>query len=290
MSRVAVTGGTGFIGPHVVARLVGDGHTVRVLARRPERVGALEGAELVAGDMTDADSLRRLVEGCEVVVDLVAILLGSREAFERVMIKGTRDLVASAREGGARRFLLMSALGTGEETKDVSDYFRAKWEEERTVADSGLEHTIFRPSFVFGREGGILPGLLRLARWSPVMPVPSERRLQPVWVDDVAAYFAKAVAHGPTGIWELGGPDAVTWAELYERIRRTIGKRRLAVHVPSGLMRVGASAGELLPPLRGARGGVEMLTGADNVTDIGPAVAAFGIDPIGLDEQLQRAA
>jgi uncharacterized protein YbjT (DUF2867 family) len=291
---VLVTGGTGFVGPKVVHALRAEERPVRVLARKPEKQDQLRawGCEVVQGDMADAASLRRAVEGCEAVVHLVAILLGRAEAFERVMVQGTRDLVAAAEEVGVRRFLLMSALGTSARTKDVSAYFRAKWEEEQAVEQSTLEHTIFRPSFIFGRDGGLLANLARLVRWSPVTPVVGGgRQLQPIWVDDVAAYFARSLEIGSkgNGTWELGGPDRVTWEELNERLRRVLGKRRLAFRLPSGLARAGATAAELLPPLRGARGGIELLESEDNVADIGPAVETFGIHPISLDEQLRRA-
>ena len=164
--KVLVTGGTGFVGPHVV-RAVGEaGHSVRLLERA---VGSAERAGLVVddtvqGDMTDAAALRRAVEGCDAVVHLVAIIVGRPRDFEQIMSQGTRDLVSAAREAGARRFVLMSALGTSEETKDLVPYYRAKWEMERTVKDSGLEHVIFRPSFVFGRDGGVLPMFVRQVR------------------------------------------------------------------------------------------------------------------------------
>jgi uncharacterized protein YbjT (DUF2867 family) len=185
----------------------------------------------------------------------------------------------------------MSALGVSAEAKHISGYNHAKWDQERAVQESGIDHTIFRPSFVFGRNGGLLPGLLRLTRWSPVVPVPSTRQLQPIWVDDVARYFARSLEIGAkgNGTWEIGGPDRVTWSELLDRIRRVAGKRRLTFQMPSSLLKAGASAGKLLPPFRGAPGAVAMLEGDDNVTDIASAVEAFGIRPISLDEQLRRA-
>src|SRR6266516_1309137 len=103
--------------------------------------------------MTDAASLRRAVEACEVVVHLVAIRQGREEQFRRVMEQGTRDLVSAAQDAGVRRFVLMSALGTSKETRDLVPYYHAKWEAEQAVAGSGLEYVIFRPSFVFGRDG-----------------------------------------------------------------------------------------------------------------------------------------
>ena len=293
---ILVTGATGFVGPRIVQALLADGRAVRVLARKPASGAAqtLEsgGCEVAPGDMTDAESLRRAVEGCEAVFDLVAIIRGSPETFERVMIRGTRDLVAAAREAGVRRFVLMSALGTGEHSKDLTPYFRAKWDEEQAVKESGLEHTIFRPSFVFGRDGGMLPLLVRQVRLSPVVTVVGTRRLQPIWVDDVAAYFAKSLST-PGAVnrtFNLAGPDAVTWDELYERIARALGKRRRTVRVPLGLASAGAAFVERLPvglPL--SRDALTMLEFEDNVADIRPAVEAFGIEPISLDEQLRRA-
>jgi NADH dehydrogenase len=292
---VLVAGGTGFVGPKIVHALRAADRPVRVLARKPEKQDRLRawGCEIVRGDVTDAESLKRAVEGCEAVIHLVALPpFADPKATRRVMEQGTRDLVAAAKDGGVRRFVLMSALGVREETRDRSAYNHAKWDEEQTVQSSGLDHTIFRPSFVFGPDGGLLPGLLRLTRWSPVTPIPSARELQPIWGEDVAAFFARSLEIGSKGdgIWELAGPDRVTWAELYERLRRVAGKRRAAFQMPGGVLRAGAAVGKLVPPLRGAPGAVAMLEEDDNVTDIAPAVATFGIQPISLDDQLRRAA
>lgn len=291
---VLVTGGTGFVGPKIVHALRAEDRQVRSLARRPDRQEQLHawGCEVVRGDMTDAESLRRAAEGCEAVVHLVSLPpFAGPEATTRVMEQGTQDLVTAAREAGVRRFVLMSALGVSEDTKDLSAYNHAKWEEEVAVMESGVEHTIFRPSFIFGSDGGLLASLLRLTRWSPVTPIPSERKLQPIWVEDVAAFFARSLEIGVkgNGTWELAGPDQVSWSELYERIRRTLGKRRVAFQMPGGLLRAGAAGGKLLPHLRGAPGAVALLESDDNVTDIRPAVETFGVRPIRLDDQLRRA-
>jgi uncharacterized protein YbjT (DUF2867 family) len=291
---VLVTGGTGFVGPKVVHALRAAERPVRALARKPEKQERLRawGCEVVAGDMTDAESLRRAVEGCDAVVHLVALPPFSGDAaVDRVMIAGTNELVSAAEKAEVARFLLMSALGTSAETKDVAPYYRGKWAMEERLKGSPLPHTIFRPSFVFGRDGGLLESLIRATRFSPVMPVVGTRKLQPIWVDDVAAFFATALQLGEqaNGTWELAGPDVVGWDELADRIRRILGKRRLLLRVPSGLLRAGAVAAEPLPPFRGARAAVRMLEHSDNVTDIAPAVEAFGIHPISLDEQLRRA-
>jgi uncharacterized protein YbjT (DUF2867 family) len=291
---VLVVGGTGFVGGHVIHALRAEEHPVRALARRPEKHERLRawGCELVQGDMTDGESLRRAAEGSETVVHLVALPpFAKPDAIRRVMEQGTRDLVAAAKEAGVKRFVLMSALGTSARSKQLAPYYQAKWAEEQEVAGSGIDHTIFRPSFIFGRDGGMLPGLVSLVRWSPVTPVVGTKKLQPIWVEDVAAYFTKSLTT-PAALnrtFELGGLDVVTFAELNDRIRKALGKRRLAFQMPTGLLRAGAAAGSVLPPLRGARDGLSMLEFEDNVTDISPAVEALGVKPIGLDEMLRRA-
>ncbi len=293
---ILVTGGTGFVGRHVLHALRAEERDVRCLVRRPERASTLRawGCELAAGDMTDPESVKRAAGGCEVVVHLVSIIAGAPAEFERVMAQGTRDLVEAAREAGARRFVLVSALGVSEETRDLVPYYRAKWAMEQAVRGSGLEHVIFRPSFVFGRDGGVLPTFIRQVRLFPVTPVVGDgnRRLQPIWVEDVAAFVARSVdlpaVAGRT--FELGGPEPVTWNGLYARIKRVLGKRRGAVHLPIGLVRAGAVLAERLPRPPVTRDQLTMLEHADNVCDAGPALEAFGLALVPLDEQIRRAA
>jgi uncharacterized protein YbjT (DUF2867 family) len=290
---ILVAGGTGFVGTKVVHALRAADLPVRALARRPEREEQLHAwdCEVVQGDLTDPDTLRAAVEGCDTVVHLVAILLGKPEEFERVMVQGTRDLVEVAKDAGARRLVLMSALGT-EEGREVTPYFHAKWEEEQAVKYSGLEHVIFRPSFVFAGDGGILAQQLRLVRYSPVTPILGRHRLQPIWGEDVAAFFTKAVQaeEAPNRTFDLGGPDRLSWDDLHALIRKTLDKRRLAFGVPPALLRAGATVGQILPPFHGARAAVDMLDLGDNVGDPQPAIEAFGVRPIGVQEQVRRAA
>jgi NADH dehydrogenase len=245
--------------------------------------------------MTDAGSLRSAVEGCDTVVHLVAVRQGSPQRFERIMEQGTRDLVDASHAAGVQRFVLMSALGTSERTKDAVPYFHAKWTQERTVEESGIPYVIFRPSFVFGRDGGILPTFRRLARLAPVTPVigSGRQRIQPIWVEDVAAYFAAAVDEqaATNGTFELGGPDAVTWNEFWERLKRVLGIRRPTVHVPMPFMRANALVTERLPgeiPL--TRDLLTMLELGDNVVSDTAAVDIFKLPLVPLDEQLRRAA
>jgi uncharacterized protein YbjT (DUF2867 family) len=292
---VLVTGGTGFIGPHVVHALRVRDLSVRALVRDPQRATRLAsmGVELCAGDVTDAASLRRACAGVDTVVHLVSIIKGSPADFERVMTEGTRSLVAAAKEAGARRFVLTSALGVDERSRDAVPYFGAKWQMERAVADSGLDSVVFRPSFVFGRKGGALPTFVRLARLAPVTPIVGDgtRRLQPIWVEDLAEHYARALelpeAFGR--VFELGGPEAVSWNEFWARLKRVLGVRRPSLHVPMGVMRVQAALTERLPGAPVTRDQLTMLSLGDNVVTDPSAAEVFAVPLVPLDEQLRRA-
>ena len=289
---ILLTGGTGFVGGHVLKALRTAGRPVRCLVRNPAKV-TLE-CELVQGDMTDVASLKRAVEGVDVVVHLVAIRQGKREQFERIMSRGTRDLLAAAKDEGVGRFVLMSALGTSEESKDLVPYYGAKWEMEQAVESAGIPYVIFRPSFVFERDGGILPTFAKLARLAPVTPITGSgvQRIQPIWAGDLAAYFDRAIDldAATNRMFELGGPDVVTWNEFWERLKRARGIRRPSVHVPLGLMRMNALVTERLPgniPL--TRDLLKMLE-HDNVVTNDDATRTFQLPLVPLDEQLRRAA
>jgi uncharacterized protein YbjT (DUF2867 family) len=294
--KVFVTGATGFVGPRVANAIVDAGHEVRVLERKPgswQKAG-IRCQEAVQGDVTDPESLKRGVEGVDVVVHLVAIRQGSPELFRRVMIEGTRNLIAASKQAGIRRFVLMSALGTTDETKDLVPYYNAKWAEEQDVKGSGLEHAIFRPSFILGRQGGILPTFRKLARLAPVTGIigSGEQRIQPIWIDDVGAYFAAAIdkPEAANRTFEIGGPDVVTWNEFWQRLRATLGiRRRPTLHLPTRLMRIPATVTERLPgniPL--TRDLLTMLETGDNVVTNDDAVRTFELPLVPLDEQLRR--
>jgi len=294
---ILVTGGTGFVGGHVVHALRQAGKPVRCLVRNRGKAGKLAalGCELAEGDVTDPASVRSAVEGVDVVVHLVAIRQGKREQFQRIMVGGTRDLLKLAKEGGAKRWVHMSALGASEETKELVPYYEAKWQMEQDVQRSGFPYVIFRPSFVFGRDGGILPTFRKLAKLTPVTPITGsgKQRIQPIWVDDVAAYFEQAIdlEAATNRTFELGGPDVVTWNELWERLKRVLGVRRPSVHVPVGLMKVNALLTERLPgniPL--TRDLLKMLEYGDNVVTSDDALQTFQLPLVPLDEQLRRAA
>ena len=292
---ILVTGGTGFVGGHVVHELRRRELPVRCLVRNPQKAAKLAGwgCELVEGDITEPPGLRRATAGAQTVIHLVSIRQGRNEEFQRIMVDGTRELLAAAKEADVGRFVLMSALGVSEATKDLVPYYGAKLQMEELVRSSGIPSVTFRPSFIFGPDGGILPTFVKLARLAPVTPIigSGDQRIQPLWADDLAAYFAEATARDDvTGrLFELGGPDAVSWNEFWERLKRVRHMRRPSVHLPVGVMRVNALVTERLPgniPL--TRDLLKMLEGPDNVVSNDEAPRTFELPLVPLDEQLRR--
>jgi NADH dehydrogenase len=154
---------------------------------------------------------------------------------------------------------------------------------------------VFRPSFVFAADGGILPTFRRIARLAPLTPITGsgEQRIQPIWVDDVAAYFTRAIdlEVATNRTFELGGPDVVDWNELWARLKRALGVRRPSIHVPMAFMRANALVTERLPgdiPL--TRDLLKMLEAGDNVVSDDDATRTFALALVPLDDQLQRVA
>lgn len=291
---ILLTGGTGFIGRQVAAALRADDRPLRCLVR--DRKGgeglARIGCELAEGDMTDHESLRRAARDCDAVVHLVAIIAGSPDEFEQIMTRGTNALLEAANEAGVARFVLMSALGADSNSAESVPYYRAKLAMEQAVAESGIPSVTLRPSFVFGPGGGALSQFVKIVRYSPVIPVlgPGTQRIQPVWIENVVTCLTRGLDVPPEGgVFEVGGPDVVTWNELWQRIAQTLGKRRPLVHVPFGLAKAPATLFERLPSPPVTRDQIEMLDLGDNVCDPRPAVDTFGLDLLPLDEQIRRA-
>jgi NADH dehydrogenase len=201
--------------------------------------------------------------------------------------------VAAAKAAGVRRFLHMSALGVNADHAPLTGYWGSKWKGVQAVTSSGLDWTVFEPSFVFARGGGAFAEFERLVRM-PLTPVIGDGRYrhQPVWVGDVAAAFSRALERPETigKRYELGGPQAFTFDELLDEIARNTGRRpHPKVHLPAGLMRAQARIllRHLPPPLRVTPDQITMLL-AGTECDIAPMRGELGIDPASLAEAYTR--
>ncbi|HTR03298.1 MAG TPA: complex I NDUFA9 subunit family protein [Thermoanaerobaculia bacterium] len=286
--KVLVTGGTGFVGTHLVNRLVHDGHTVAVLARDPRKTRNRYNrpVETSEGDVLDRASLEAAARGRDAVVHLVGVINEKgRQTFDRMHREATENAVAAAEAAGVRRYLHMSAMGSAEDSP--SDYGRTKAAGERAVRSSKLDWTIFRPSIVFGPGDGFVSLLAPIVRDNPgFIPVigDGQTKFQPVSVRDVARVFSDALAKPETveRAFEVGGPEVFTLDTIYREIAAAVGRPgKPLVHFPLWYGRLLAGAFERLarygllddPPL--TRDQLKSL-GRDNVADVSATVAAFG--------------
>lgn len=273
-----------------------DGYDLRCLVRSESSQEARSlkssGAELAVGNILDADSLARGVTGCNAVIHLVGIILERRGAsFEQVHVGGTRNLLYATKQAGIKRFLHMSALGTGPGA--AAAYHQTKWQAEEDVRASGLDYTIFRPSIIHGPDGEFINMLARQVRLSPVVPVigNGRYRMQPVSVFDVAASFSNSLEKRDTfgKVYEIGGPEALGYNEMIDALCQVMGKRRLKAHIPVALVRPVAWLSEkIMPRPLLTNDQLNMLLG-DNVCDIKAMREELGVEPAPFSEALPAA-
>lgn len=291
--RVLVSGGTGFVGGALVPKLVEHGYRVRVLARgrsRSLRI-AKPDVEIVSGDVTKPKSLPQALEGIEVVIHLVGIIVEKGEStFEKVHYQGTGYLVEAAKALGVKRFLHMSALGSRPDA--IARYHKTKFQAEELLRQSGLGFTIFRPSIILGPNSEFVSLFATLARLSPLLVIPRVRegRLQPIWIGDVADCFLQAIEKKETlgETYELGGPEKLSLRQIVERISSIIGRKRPVLEVPMGLVQLGAKLSEaLLPNPRVTREQLLMLK-EDNSCDMQEVLKVFKIEHASIDEAIDR--
>ena len=284
--RILVTGGSGFVGRHLVARLAAAGHDVVVLTRRRERARhllLLPTVRVIEADALEPASLARHARDMTAAINLVGVLHErGRHTFERVHAEFPRALAAACRNAGIARILHMSALGASADA--ASRYLRSKAAGEAAIAESGLAWTIFRPSVIFGPEDAFLNLFAKLAQWFPAIPLAGARaRFQPIYVGDVASCFAHALADAETvgRRYGLCGPRVYTLAELVRYVGETAGHARPVVALGPGLANLQARVMEWLPGPLLTRDNLASMR-HDSVCDA-PFPPQFGFAPVALE-------
>ncbi|MCF6369337.1 complex I NDUFA9 subunit family protein [Rhizobium halophilum] len=290
---VTVFGGSGFVGRHVVRTLAKRGYRIRVAVRRPDLAGFLlpygyvGQISLIQANLRYRYSVDHAVQGASAVVNCVGILFESgRNSFDAVQDFGGRAVAEATRAAGAR-LVHISAIGADENS--ASSYARSKSRGERAVLSNVPDAVILRPSIVFGPEDSFFNKFAGMAKMFPALPLigGGKTRFQPVHVEDVA----QAVALGVDGvipggrIYELGGPEVLTFRETLEFVLRTTNRKRPLVSLPFGLASLLGSVASLVPlitpPITGDQ--VELLKG-DNVVsqdavEEGRTLEGMGISP-----------
>lgn len=272
---IVVTGGSGYIGSHIVERLVENGKPVRVMVRnreRAEKEGRLEGlgVEWVDADVTQPVTLSRAMEGARAVIHTVAIAVEKGgKTYEEINYQGTVNVVQAAKEQNVRRFINLSQLGAN---ADLPYRFLAsKGRAQDHVAASGLDWTAFRPSVVWGPEDEFANTFARLVPLSPVIYpiVDKNARFQPIWVKDLASAIVKSVDDSGTigQEYELGGPEVLTLEEIERRTLKAVGARRILVPFPRPLLNLVVTLMEALLPNPPVTRSLLELLAVDNVPE-----------------------
>jgi uncharacterized protein YbjT (DUF2867 family) len=248
--KVAIFGGTGFVGGYIIDELVAQGHQPRVLVRggSEHKLRQAEACVPVSGDIGDEDALRETLSGVETAIYLIGILRERPDlgvTFEALQYEGARRVIDLAQELGVGRVLLMSANGV---KPDGTAYQRTKFRAEDYLRDSRLEWTIFRPSVVFGDPRGRMEFATQLYRDVIRSPLPAPLfhegllpfgagsfRLSPVHASDVAAAFVRSLELPAAAgqVYRLCGPDALEWRTILEIIAAAGGRRKLYLPAPA---------------------------------------------------------
>jgi NADH dehydrogenase len=279
--RVAVTGGTGFVGIHTVRALKEAGHEVVIVARGTTRRPKGERVTFVETDVTNAPKLAETFAGCDAVVHLVAIIQErGRRTFDRVNREGTERVVKAAQRANVAHFVHQGALGADPDPR--YPYLLSKWQGEQAVRASGVPYTGLRPGLIFGPGDGFFTLLARMMRINPVVPIAGDGRtlFQPISIGDVTRCIVLALERGPAGlVHEIGGPDQLSYEDIVRTIKQALGLHRKIVHVPVPMMLPPAFIMEKLlrhPPV--TRDQLRML-GHNNITRVDSVRVGFGFDP-----------
>jgi uncharacterized protein YbjT (DUF2867 family) len=291
---VTVFGGSGFVGRHVVRALAKRGYRIRVACRRPDLAGHLQPLgnvgqiQAVQANVRVRWSVDRAVEGADHVINLIGILHESgRQTFAAVQDFGARAIAEAARAQGAG-LTHISALGADPASPSV--YARTKAAGEKAVFETVPGAVIFRPSIQFGPEDDFFNKFANMARYSPALPlIGGKTKFQLAYVGDVAEAIARSVDGKVEGgkIYELGGPEVLTFRQCLEEMLKTIGRRRVLLPIPFPIASLMGSVLGILPGRMLTRDQVTMLRSDNVVSDSaakeGRTFAGLGIQPKSIE-------
>ena len=253
--RVAIVGGTGFVGSYIVESLLDAGHEVSVLVRPGSESKLLRAGDVrvVSGDIDAPEALDELAGNQDAVIYNVGLLREFPKqgiTVESAQYEGVVRTVEAAKRAGVKRLILMSAIGV----KDPGTRYQAtKRRAEEFALRSGLDVTVLRPSVIFGDPRGTMEFATQLYQDMVKPPLPAVSfagvEMSPVYVRDVADAFVAALQDSTSvgKILELAGPEVLTWETMVRRVAAAVGKSKLFLPMPLVLMRVGATLFDWLP-------------------------------------------
>ena len=289
---ILITGAAGFVGRHVVARLVAEGERPRCLVRDVAKARSslpAERVELIEGDTTKPATLAPALAGVDTVIHAAFITAERKQGpgvnYQDTNVNGTRNLVSAAKSAGVARIVVAGGLGT--KPSREGSYMQGRYLADQSIKQSGMAWSILGPSVQFGEGSAFIAGLADLIRKAPVVPMIGNgaRKFQPIWVEDVARCLVQMVREpnrydGRT--IEVGGPEVYTYAQILDMLMASLGKRKLKLPGPMPFAALGALAMELTlrkPPITTAALGLFTF---DNIATLDAVQREFGFAPLSL--------
>ena len=290
--RVAVTGATGFVGRHLVNRLLEDSHDVTVVInRRSGRDLFSDRVKYVRVSVHNPNELEAAFCDCQVVFHLVGIIAETRtNTFEKTVEQGTKNVILACQQNRIETIVYLSAKGTSEDAE--SKYFKTKWAAEQIVKNSGLNWTIFRPSIIYGRDDDFLALMSKIIKLSPFVPIFGDGRykLQPVYIGDLVNAMAQSInnreSHRET--IEIGGAEPLEYVEIIDSIKKALNKRRMNLFIPMAVIKpVAVLLEKILKPAPLTTDQLVMLE-KGSVCDLSKMKRLFEIEPVRFEDGLKK--
>lgn len=294
---ILITGATGYIGRHLVVRLVAQDRRPRCLVRDIKRATGIlpaDKVDLVQGDTTSPSSLEAAVQGVDTVVH-VAFMTAERKqsagnSYEKTNVQGTANLIKAAKKAGVKRIIEMSGLGTRPDKP--GSYMQGRYMAEKMLKESGLDWTIIQPSVLFGKNAPFFKGLTNLIRTTPVVPLVGGGKImfQPIYVGDVVTVIIKVLEEpGRTRnkTYTIGGPEYYSYTQIINALLQAMHKSRIKAPAPMPLVGVGAAVMEAVLPRPPLTKAAMALFTFDNTTDLNSVERDFGFTPMSLITYLE---
>lgn len=295
---ILITGATGYIGRHLVSRLVAQDDRPRCLVRDVDHASHIlpaDKVELIQGDTTKPASLVAAVQGIDTIVHTAFITADRKEApgisYEETNVVGTQNLIKAAQNAGAKRMIEISGLGT--KPDKPGSYMQGRYLAEKMLMDSSLEWTIIRPSVLFGKGAPFIKGLVELIQTAPVLPLigGGKTKFQPIYVEDVISVIL-AVFDDPMRtagkIYTIGGPGYYSFTQIFDNLLQTMHKKRFKAYAPRSLVGIGAAAMEAVLPKPPLTKAAMTLFSFDNITDLNSVERDFGFTPLSFTKYLKE--